>query len=256
MTGDAPHPRLEREGPLARIVLDRTDRLNAFGLAAVHHLDRIVAEVAADPDIRVVTMVGEGRAFSTGIDLKELAAGDIDIGYHPVWERALRRLETMEKVVICLLHGHALGGGLQLALAADIRVATPTVRVGLPAINEGLIPGLGTFRLARYVGLGRAKRLILSGETIDGTKAQAIGLVDHLVPEEGMGSAFQAIVDRYAAANSEGARLSKAALLDCFDADFDRFFERYLRLQDQAMNSADFREAMIAYREGRPPRWG
>ena len=83
-----------------------------------------------------------------------------------------------------MIHGYAIGGGLQLALACDIRACTPSAKLGLLAINEGLIPGLGTFRLARYVGLGRAKSLIIRSNLIDGTEAERIGMVDHLVGEE------------------------------------------------------------------------
>ena len=120
--------------------------------------------VAADDDVRMVSITGSGRAFSTGIDLKHLAAGRIEPSYFDMWDAALRVFETMDKLVLCLIHGYAVGGGLQLALACDIRVCTPSAKLGLPAIKEGLIPGLGTFRLARYVGLGRAKSLIISGQ--------------------------------------------------------------------------------------------
>ena len=97
-----------------------------------------------DPDTREIIIRGEGRAFSTGIDLKELAADRIEMAYHQRWERALRTFETMEKLVIVGMHGYCLGGALQLALAADIRVSTAGCQIGLPAIKESLIPGLAT----------------------------------------------------------------------------------------------------------------
>ena len=145
------------------------------------------------------------RAFSTGIDLKDLAAGDLDQSYFDIWDRALRVFETMDKLVLCLIHGYALGGGLQLALASDIRVCTPSAKLGLPAIKEGLIPGLGTFRLARYIGLGRAKQLIIRGNMIDGAEAERIGLVDHLVGEDTYESEFAVWVEEYAKTNSADA---------------------------------------------------
>ena len=247
----------ERDGKVARVVLNRPRLLNAMNYPAVCDLDAVSQRLEDDPDIRVVTIEGAGRAFCTGIDLKDLSAGKIDMSYHTPWERALRRFETMEAIVICLIHGYALGGGLQLALASDIRVATPSARLGLPAIKEGLIPGLGTLRLARYIGLGRAKRLILSGDLIDGEEALRIGLVDHLVSEdeEKRAEEFREIVHKYLEVNSEGCRLSKLATYACFDLGFEEFFERYLKLQDRAMSSEDFREAMAAYREDRRPVW-
>ena len=134
-------------------------------------------------------------------------------------------------------------------------MCTPSAKLGLPAIKEGLIPGLGTLRLARYIGLGRAKRLIISGEMIDGREAERIGMVDHLVEEADAMARFEQIVARYAEVNSQGCRLSKAMLVECFDRDFDSFFALYKERQDQATGSADFREAMAAFREKRAPEW-
>lgn len=247
----------EKDGKVAQVVLNRPRLLNAMNYPAVCDLDAVSQRLEDDQEVRVVTIEGAGRAFCTGIDLKDLSVGKIDMSYHTPWERALRRFETMDKIVICLIHGYALGGGLQLALACDIRVSTPSAQMGLPAIKEGLIPGLGTLRLARYIGLGRAKQLILSGDLIDGEEAQRIGLVDHLVSEdeEKRAKEFHEIVQKYLQVNSEGCRLSKLATYACFDMDFDRFFERYLKLQDQAMSSEDFQEAMAAYREERQPVW-
>ena len=138
---------------------------------------------------------------------------------------------------------------------AIIRACTPSAQLGLPAIKEGLIPGLGTFRLARYIGLGRAKSLIIRGNMIDGTEAERIGMVDHLVGEDAALEEFEALVAEYASTNSAGCRASKQMLLDCFDLGWEAFFHKYLVLQGNAVAAPDFAEAMEAYREGRDPRW-
>lgn len=255
MDAELDHVRVERDGRVARVTLDRPERLNALHYPGVRDLDAVSRLLADDREVRTVTIEGADRAFCTGIDLQELSAGEIDAGYHPVFERALRRLETMEKVVLCLVHGYALGGGLQIALACDIRVCTPSATIGLPAVNESLIPGLATMRLARYVGMGRAKRMVLLGDEVDGEEAERIGLVDHLVDGERPRQAFREWVDRYADANSRGSRLSKRAMAGAFDLDFDAFLERYLELQAEAHESADFEEALAAYREDREPEW-
>ena len=225
-------------------------------MTGAREVDALAAHIALDEDIRIVTISGAGRAFSTGIDLKDLAVGKIDNSYFDLWDRALRRFETMDKLVLCLIHGYALGGGLQLALAADIRVSTPSAKLGLPAIKEGLIPGLGTLRLARYIGLGRAKRLIITGEMIDAAEGERIGMIDYLVTEENAAEEFEEIVARVAAVNSKGCRLSKQMLESCYDLDFETFFSLYKERQIQATSSDDFNEAMTAYRENRPPNWG
>ena len=204
MTADYETMTLSREGRLVRMELTRPERLNAFAMTGTRELLDAANRLAADEDVRMVAIAGSGRAFSTGIDLKDLAAGEIEPSYFDMWDRALRVFETMDKLVLCLIHGYAVGGGLQLALACDIRVCTPSAQLGLPAIKEGLIPGLGTFRLARYIGLGRAKSLIIRGNMIDGTEAERIGMVDHLVAEDTALEEFDALVSEYAATNSAG----------------------------------------------------
>jgi len=245
-----------KQGPLGRLELRRPDRLNAVAMTGARELLEAAERIAADEELRMLAITGEGRAFSTGIDLKDLSAGAIDLAYFDMWDSALRVIETMDKLVLCLIHGYALGGGLQLALASDIRVCTRSAKLGLPAIMEGLIPGLGTWRLARYVGLGRAKALIIRGNMIDGVEAERIGLVDHLVGDGDPKAAFEGWIGEYAKSNSAGCRHSKEMLLDCFDLGYDAFYEKYLDRQRRSVEAPDFAEAMAAYREDRPPRWG
>jgi enoyl-CoA hydratase/carnithine racemase len=205
--------------------------------------------------VRLLLIRGEGRAFCTGIDLKELSAGKTPAAYYEVWDRALRVFERMEKFVLCAMHGYSLGGGLQLALASDIRIATPDCVLGLPAIQESIIPGLATQRLPRFVGLGRAKWLILSGESIDGTRGHELGLVDHLVEADTFDADVEALVQKYLRTCSEGARQAKAMLALSGDLSHGAFFEEYLRRQALALASPDHDEALAAYREGREPEW-
>ena len=244
-----------KHGKIARVTINRPHVLNAVHFPAARELEHLADHVAADTDTRIVAITGAGRAFSTGMDLKELPKGEVDIGYHEHWERALRRFETMDKIVLCLLHGYAIGGGLQLALACDIRVGTRSVDMSLPAVTECLIPGLGTFRLARYIGLGRAKRMTLLGSRIYGEEAERIGLLDHLVDEPTMEEEFEGLIQQYLETCSTACRLSKQALVACFDLGFDQFFDYYLDLQNKAMNSSDYREALAALKADRRPVW-
>lgn len=170
----------ESDGDIIRLTLNRPEVLNAMDYRAVLELHQAAQAIVDDPTARVAVIRGRGRAFCTGIDLKELQAGATPPAYFEEWELALRCLEQADKLVLCGMQGYALGGGLQLPLACDLRIATPGCVLGLPAAQEGFIPGLGTRRLPRYIGLGRAKRMALSGETVDGAEAQRIGLVDYL----------------------------------------------------------------------------
>jgi enoyl-CoA hydratase/carnithine racemase len=243
----------EKEGRFGRLILNRPELLNAMNYQGSLDLNRAAELIRDEPDVRVVLIRGAGRAFCTGIDLKQLTAGETPHQYYENWDRALRILEQSEKILICAMHGYALGGGLQLALACDIRVATEECQLGLPAIKEGIIPGLGTFRLPRYVGLGRAKWLTLSGENIDGRRAYEIGLVDHLVMADKFDEDVRALVEKYSRVCSEGSRQSKMLLNMSFDMPHGQFFEEYLRRQRVALASPDHKEAMAAYRQRRDP---
>lgn len=243
----------EKDGRIGRLTLNRPELLNAMNYQGALDLNRAAELIRDDPDVRVVLIRGSGRAFCTGIDLKQLAAGEMPVEYYELWDRALRILELAEKVLLCAMHGYALGGGLQLALACDIRIATEDCQIGLPAIKEGIVPGLGTFRLPRYIGLGRAKRMVLSGENVDGRRAYEIGLVDHVVQTDTFDEEVSALVEKYSRICSEGTRQSKVLLNMPFDLPHGQFFEEYLRRQRIALASADHQEAMAAYREGRDP---
>ena len=254
MTGSYETLKLARDGNLVRIEMARPERLNAVAMTGAHEMLDAARAVAADEDARMVAITGAGRAFSTGMDLKDLSAGLIEQSYFDLWDSALRVFETMDKLVVCLIHGYAIGGGLQLALACDIRVCTPSARLSLPAVKDGLIPGLGTFRLARYIGLGRAKSMIIRGNMIDGTEAERIGLVDHLVGEDTAFEEFERWLAEYASTDSAASRASKQLLLDCFDLGWDAFFHKYLVLQERVVAAPDFGEAMEAYLAGRKAR--
>jgi len=245
----------EKEGRLGCLTLNRPSLLNAMNFSGALDMNRAAEMLRDDNDVRVVVIRGAGRAFCTGIDLKQLQAGEIPHEYYELWDRALRILEQTEKVLICAMHGYALGGGLQLALACDIRIATDDCQLGLPAIKEGIIPGLGTFRLPRYIGLGRAKWMVLSGENVDGRRAHEIGLVDHVVKASEFESEVKLLVERYSSVCSEGTLQSKMLLNMPFDIPHGQFFEEYLRRQRIALASPDHQEAMSAYREGRAPNF-
>lgn len=247
--------RLETRDRLAWVTFTRGRALNAMDNVAGEDLNRVAATLADDDRVRVVVIRGAGRAFSSGIDLRELAADRIDMAYHHRWERALRAFEQMDKLVVVGLHGYCLGGALQLALACDIRVSTPSCRIGLPAVKECLIPGLSTWRLPKYVGWGRAKKMILGGDSVLGDEALRIGLVDHLAPEEGFHAALDQRADEYLEACSLGTRLSKQLIRRAFESDYETIRAEYFALQERAQDSPDAAEAKRAYREGRDPEW-
>lgn len=243
----------ERDGKLARISFNRPQFLNAMSNQATIDINTIADAVAKEDDVRVVVITGTGRSFSTGIDLKQLSTDQIEMVYHHRWERALRVFETMEKIIIVGIKEYCLGGGLQLALACDIRVAADNAILGLPAIKESLIPGLGTYRLAHYVGLGRAKRLVLSGENVNAQDAYAMGLVDYVVPLAEFETRLEELVAQYLRVCSVATVKSKTLVNLSFELGYDAILNKYFELQEIAQTSDDHFEARRAYREKRDP---
>jgi enoyl-CoA hydratase/carnithine racemase len=243
----------QAQGKIARVVFKRQRLLNAMSNQATIDINTVADAIAKEDGVRVVVITGAGRSFSTGIDLKELSTDQIEMVYHHRWERALRVFETMEKIVIVGIKEYCLGGGLQLALACDVRVAADNAVFGLPAIKEGLIPGLGTYRLAHYVGLGRAKRLTLSGENVKAREAYAMGMVDYVVPRKQFEKRLEKIVQQYVRVCSVATVKSKTLTNLSFELGYDAFLQKYFELQEIAQTSDDHIEARRAYREGREP---
>ena len=238
---------ITQDGAIATLHLNRTARLNAFGMHGTAELNTAADLLAGDEATRVVIISGEGRSFSTGIDLKELAAGEIDMTYHHRWEGALRKFELMNKVVIAAINGWCLGGGLQLALACDVRIAVESAQMGLPAVKEGLIPGMGVYRLPRAIGITRARRYILSGELVDGREGERIGMVDYVVSEANFARKVAEVSSAYLKMPWASVLLSKQMTNRAFDLPFDEFLAEYFAAQTQAMQSGDHRAAMRNY---------
>lgn len=243
------------EGPLAYITLNRPEVLNAMNLAWPRELRSITKALARNKSVKVVVISGAGRAFCSGIDLKALSGGGIPLAWFRETELAFRSVELLPQFVICAAHRYCIGGGLQLALASDLRIVTDNTQFALTAVKECLIPGMGTFRLARYIGLGRAKRIALSGEFIGAQEAQAIGLVDHVVPEADFNRIVKEITQSYLKIASEGQRQTKHLLDLAFDLSWNDFLKKYMASQKKTLASGEHGEAMTAYREKREPRF-
>ena len=237
------------EGAIAHVTLNRPEKLNAMNLPWAQDFLTVTGNLAQEKNVRVILISGAGRAFCSGIDLKTLAHDSFPMEWFRTYERALRNLETMDKIVICAIHRYCIGGGLQVALASDIRIASENTEFALTAVKECLIPGMGTFRLSRYVGLGRAKRIILSGEYLKAKEAYAMGLVDYLVPNAHFQRRVKEITEIYLKTNSEGQRQSKRLLDMSLDLEWEPFLEQYLIAQKTTLSSPEHLEAAKHYRE-------
>jgi enoyl-CoA hydratase/carnithine racemase len=168
-------------------------------------------------------------------------------GFYETQERAFHKLEMMDKIVIAVLHGYCLGGGLQLAIACDIRICSSDCRLGLPAMNEGLIPGMAPFRLPRLIGLGPARRLILTGEIIEPDESLRLGLVDHLVPADQFETGLAELVQQYLAAPVTAAIAAKRLFRQAFEPPFEAVYETSRQLIVECLASPEVATAKAAW---------
>jgi enoyl-CoA hydratase len=233
---------------VATIVLNRPQVLNCANEQWARDLNAIVDDLSADDRIRVVVLRGAGRAFCSGIDLTALSAGETSMGFFRNWESALRKLEAMDPIVIAAIHSHCIGGGLQIALACDLRVARDDARFGITAVREGIIPGIGMWRVARYAGLGRAKRLALAADVIDAATAHEWGLVDWVVQEQAFELKIAELVGRVQSMAWTSTRLTKKLTNMAFETSFGEFVETYFEYQRLSTSSPEHLQAMAVHR--------
>lgn len=245
---------------VAVIRLNRPDRMNTLGGSMKSDLHRAFFELARhDEAVRVVIVTGVGdRAFCAGADIKERAGNVLPLPEYHLKQKAthelFRAIETFEKPVIAAINGVALGGGLEIALCCDVRIAASTARLGLPEVKIGALPAAGgTQRLPRLVGVGHAKALMLTGDHLDAAQALAIGLVNQVVEPEALMPTALAMAARMAANAPLSLRFVKQAidLGQQVGIEAGLEFERYAAAI--VVSSEDRKEGMRAFVEKRKP---
>lgn len=243
-----------RDG-VATITLNRPRVLNALDRALAAELADAAEAAARDRDVWVVVVRGAGRAFCSGMDRTVLSAGGIEESFYRSWIRALNRLEDMDKLVVCVLHGYSIGGGLQLAVACDLRIATTDAVLGLGATRHGLIPDGSILRLARLVGLGRAKELTLLNDHVTPAAALAMGLVNWVVEPDAVEGALAGVVDKAFHSSRTATGHAKRLLQASFHRDPREMIEEVVRAQNECMGSWEMEQANRAWDERREVRF-
>jgi enoyl-CoA hydratase/carnithine racemase len=250
------HVEVSLAGPVARITLNRPQKLNALTLPMLSDLDAAFARIDTDADVRVVIITGAGeKAFSAGADVvawSALSPLEMWRTWTRTGQRVFDRLESLRQPTIAALNGVAFGGGLELALACDLRIAADHVQVGAPEVGIGTVPGWGmTTRLATVVGAARAKQLILTGSPIDAVQAASWGLISDVVPA----GELVARVDELAARISAQSPVAVQVAKQLIDAERPRTSLESLGGAMTAFTD-DAREGQAAFRERRPPEFG
>jgi enoyl-CoA hydratase/carnithine racemase len=248
---------LEKAPPIARVTFNRPEVINATDPLFVRELLAVGEALAKMKNVRIVLVTGAGRGFCSGIDLKSLSRDEIKQPWFRRWEDAVRVFETLyDKAVICGIRGACIGGGLQFSLACDMRIAAEDAFFSLTAVRHSIIPGLGTFRLPRTLGMNRGRLLALIAARINARQALEWGLVDKVVKEEDLDAALNGAAEMFLQTAPTAFRESKKLLVRCLDLPYNRFLEAYLKGQKACLASPDHEVSSEAYLEKRPPDFG
>jgi 2-(1,2-epoxy-1,2-dihydrophenyl)acetyl-CoA isomerase len=254
-----PNLRVEIDGAVATLTLDRPDALNALTIALKEELLAAFAAVAEDESVRAVVLTGAGRAFCAGQDLRERLAPDappleteIRVRYNPL----IRAMRALPKPIVGAINGVAAGAGASLAFACDIRIAAEGASFLLAFGRVGLIPDSGaTWLLPRLIGGAKAAELALTSEPLGAVDAERFGLVARVVPSDALRADAHALATRMAAGAPRALALTKAALDSTWDASLDDQLASEAVLQGIAGSTADHAEGIAAFLERRPPRF-
>ncbi|MBZ9657371.1 enoyl-CoA hydratase/isomerase family protein [Phyllobacterium lublinensis] len=250
-------PRIEVTftGPVATITVSRPDKLNAFDIDMLKGLSAACDTVEGNADIRATILTGAGKAFSAGGDIKAWAAmtpNEFGHAWVRFGHRVFERLATLRMPVIAALNGHALGGGLELAAAADIRIAETQIRLGLPETGLGMVPGWsGTQRLVRRFGAQVVRRMALGGEIFSATEGLGLGLVDHVVETGAAVKTAQAYAERIAKRGPAAVEVAKLMVAVASDEDNGTAVEALGSIL--VAKTADLQEGVSAFAEKREP---
>jgi len=249
--------KLERQAPVAVLTIDRPKVLNALNDATIAELSRAFDELAADPDIRCIILTGGGdKAFVAGADIGELARCDVQGGIAKSKRGIdlLFKMEGLPKPIIAAINGFALGGGCEIAMACDFRIAADTAQLGQPEVTLGIIPGYGgTQRLPRLVGAGTAKKLLFTGDRIKADEALRIGLVDEVVPAAGLMEHCQKLAQRISERGPLAVATVKKAVNFGLNVDLPAGCEYEITHFGVLCASEDQKEGCNAFLEKRKP---
>ncbi len=250
--------KFEQHDAIGVLSFNRPDKLNALSLEVLDELEAFLRERETDTSLRVLILRGEGRAFVAGADIRTMSGFQAEeaVAFARKGQRVFSLLEELPQVVIAAVHGYALGGGMELAMACDIRVAEPTAQFGQPEVHLGIIPGFaGTQRLPRLVGTGWARYLILTGRRITGEEAHRIGLVEVLAEEGKVLETAMEVARDVLKGGPHAIPLAKRMILRGVDMPFPVAQAFEAETFAYLFTTGEPQEGMKAFLEKRRPEW-
>ena len=261
------HLLVEKKDRIAKITLNRPDKMNSVTPALEDDLLKVVQDVAADDGIGALVITGSGRAFCAGADVGGLGGGQSETGYNTRTPDDIRRrfntpqgiilgLQKMEKPTIAMVNGIAGGAGLDIACACDIRIGTPKSRFFAAYIRIGLFPGWGgTWLYPRVMGLGKAAEMIYTGDFMEADEAYRVGMLNKLVKEEELEQVTMAMAKKIANGPPIALRLAKLNLYKGLEIDLDTALKFAAASETITLTSEDHKEGTTAFREKRAPQF-
>lgn len=250
---------LDKDGSIATITFNNPKVHNALTVETFSALLGLLSALEQDSQIRAVIMTGAGeKAFAAGGDINHLTTLDAERAreFALLAQHVIDRIELFPKPVIAAINGYCLGGGNELAMGCDIRIASDSAKFGQPEVNLGIIPGFaGTQRLARLVGKGRAKELIFTAEIIDAAEAYRIGLVNRVVPQARLMEEAKSLALKISGKSPNAIRLSKEAIDAGLEMDFARASRYEADLFALSFASPESEEGIRAFLEKRPAKF-
>ena len=248
---------MPEEENIAVITLNRPDTMNALSKGLLEELDKTLEEIRKDDRIRSVIIIGSGRAFSAGNDLSEPVTTEAEMrGRMELGQNVFDKIETFDKPVIAAINGYALGGGLELAAACDIRIAADNAQLGNPEVNIGLIPSWGgCVRIPKLIGRAKAAQIILMGERIDAKEAERIGLVNKVVKPDELKSTAIYSAGTLATRAPIAIRLAKNILAKSMEISMKEGNKMMTEGGVTCSKSEDIAEGIAAFFEKRTPKY-
>lgn len=246
------------EGKIGVLTLNSPETLNALDSITLHELQAWVDGPAQDKILRAIVITGEGKAFVAGADIREMLSLDVEgaMGFGELGSKIFRKIEKLPVPVLAAINGFALGGGCELALCCDIRIASKRAKLGQPEVGLGITPGFsGSLRLPRIVGVAKAKELIYTGKVIGADEALSIGLVNQLVEGDELMEKTMEMARQIAGNSSSAVSKSKAAIERGLDMDIDKAILVENDLFALCFAHEDQREGMQAFVDKKKPAY-
>jgi enoyl-CoA hydratase/carnithine racemase len=242
------------DGSLGRLHLNRPEALNAANWAWVRNLVQAVDFLKEHAEAHIVIVSGGGSSFCSGLDVKELSEGNLSVEWFDVWEQGVSALANLPAITIAAIQGYCLGGGLQVALACDLLVASNDAIFSIPAVKEGVVADLGPMRLARLIGASKAKYLCLLGRRFSAKEGLEMGIIHEVVEPGDLQQRALNLAQELLGTPYTALKHTKRQINAAFELDLPALTREMVEAQDECLRSPEHAAVMEVYRETQAER--